>query len=712
MGEREGPRILIVDDDVVVGAGATLSLEKSGYTVDVVTSGEEAVERVAGGDAPNLILMDIDLGAGIDGATAARQILADRDVPIVFMSSHTESEIVRRTEGIASYGFIVKGSPDAVVRAAIGMALRLWRTTKERDAALATRDALFQQVPGAIYQYRYYPDGRSCFPFASPNIELVYEVRPEDVVDDASPVFSRIHPEDYDAVVDSITTSYRDLSVWEHDYRVILPQRGLRWLRGRARPEALPDGSVLWHGFITDITAITEVNARVREQAHRYRGVIEGTNVGTWEWNVGTGETRFNERWAEMVGYTLDELRPTTIETWTQLVHPDDAALSDVALQRHFAGDAPFYECTVRMRHRDGHWIWVLDRGKVLSRTPAGDPEWMFGTHQDVTVATETATRLEMLFEHTPAIVALIDAQSFRVVSVNRMFTTVLGFARDEAVGALLHDLLQIGETVREGVSGELDRGGHVDGVEATLTAKSGESIAVIFSAVRLAGGSGPLTLISGFDIRARRRAEAKLRGLIAEKETLLAELNHRTKNNLAMVSSLISLAGARSTTRVDLDDLATRVRTIATLHEELEGSTSYQSVDLHDYLARTLSFTFDSRGYPIVTTIDVDHDEVPNVEATTIGLIVNELATNAVKYAFSADDRNEFVVRGWQECDERVLTIANSGSPIPAGVTVDSSTGLGMQLVHALAERIGGTVSLSRDPRTEFTIRYPAARS
>jgi diguanylate cyclase (GGDEF)-like protein/PAS domain S-box-containing protein len=117
----------------------------------------------------------------------------------------------------------------------------------------------------------------------------------------------------------------------------------------------------------------------------RLKNILEGTRSGTWEWNVQTGETTFNDRWASIIGYELRELQPTSIETWIKFVHPDDAKLSEELLEKHFSGELPYYECEARMRHKDGHWIWVLDRGKVTKWNPDGKPLEMSGTHQDVT---------------------------------------------------------------------------------------------------------------------------------------------------------------------------------------------------------------------------------------------------------------------------------------------------------------------------------------
>lgn len=113
---------------------------------------------------------------------------------------------------------------------------------------------LSHRVPGVIYQFRLYPDGRSCFPYASERMWDMYEVHPEEALHDASSVIARIHPQDVQAVLDSIETSATNMLPWRHEYRVVLPQQGTRWRFGDAVPERLPDGSVLWHGFITDIT--------------------------------------------------------------------------------------------------------------------------------------------------------------------------------------------------------------------------------------------------------------------------------------------------------------------------------------------------------------------------------------------------------------------------------------------------------------------------
>ncbi len=119
--------------------------------------------------------------------------------------------------------------------------------------------------------------------------------------------------------------------------------------------------------------------------AQRLENVIEGTGAGTWEWNIVTGETMFNERWAEMIGYRLQELAPTSIATWQRLAHPDDLARSELLLQQVFARKKEIYDCEHRMLHRDGRWIWIHDRGKIVQWSEEGKPLRMTGSHTDIT---------------------------------------------------------------------------------------------------------------------------------------------------------------------------------------------------------------------------------------------------------------------------------------------------------------------------------------
>ncbi|MCU1724964.1 diguanylate cyclase [Pseudomonas sp. 5P_5.1_Bac1] len=139
---------------------------------------------------------------------------------------------------------------------------------KRVHEALEARDKLLEnltaQVPGGIYQFRLDPDGSSCFSYASEGLRDIYEVDLMLLRQDATAVFERVHPDDLGRVRDSIRESAEQLTPWREEYRVQLPKAGLRWVRGEATPESLPDGGTLWHGYLTDISDLKRVEEELR----------------------------------------------------------------------------------------------------------------------------------------------------------------------------------------------------------------------------------------------------------------------------------------------------------------------------------------------------------------------------------------------------------------------------------------------------------------
>ncbi|GAB6071367.1 hypothetical protein JCM30760_24640 [Thiomicrorhabdus hydrogeniphila] len=127
-----------------------------------------------------------------------------------------------------------------------------------------------------------------------------------------------------------------------------------------------------------------KMTEKLSSQTVRLNNLIKGTNVGTWEWNIQTGETSFNDRWAEMLGYTCKELAPMTVDTWKSLIHPDDINRVMNELDKHFNQEVEFLDIEFRLRHKDGHWVWVLDKGKVSSWNNEQKPLLISGTHLDI----------------------------------------------------------------------------------------------------------------------------------------------------------------------------------------------------------------------------------------------------------------------------------------------------------------------------------------
>ena len=179
-----------------------------------------------------------------------------------------------------------------------------------------------------------------------------------------------------------------------------------------------------------------EARQALGDERRRLAAIIDGTRAGTWEWNVLTGQAIFNERWAGILGYTLEELKPSDIETWRRLTHPDDLPRAEQLLQRHFSGELDDYDIELRMRHRQGHWVWIHCRGQVVTRDADGRPEWVMGTHTDITRRKQSEGRLgiaAVAFESHEGL--MITDRDGRIEQVNRAFTRITGYAPEEVVG-------------------------------------------------------------------------------------------------------------------------------------------------------------------------------------------------------------------------------------------------------------------------------------
>ncbi len=139
--------------------------------------------------------------------------------------------------------------------------------------------------------------------------------------------------------------------------------------------------------IVANSLALVEPRPITENQHHikRLQNIIEGTNIGTWEWNVQTGETIFSEKWANILGYTLEELQPVSTKTWERFAHPEDHERSNKLLMEHFEGITEFYKIESRFKHKNGNWVWVKDSGKVINWTDDGKPKWMTGSHQEIT---------------------------------------------------------------------------------------------------------------------------------------------------------------------------------------------------------------------------------------------------------------------------------------------------------------------------------------
>ncbi|HNA27895.1 MAG TPA: PAS domain S-box protein, partial [Nitrospira sp.] len=158
-----------------------------------------------------------------------------------------------------------------------------------------------------------------------------------------------------------------------------------------AKNQNLDESSTIDHlkSRIAELERLLAVQEQtVTTQAERMDLVVRGSEAGTWDWHIGTGQVTFNERWATMLGYQLHELEPN-VGTWEQLVHPDDLPAVKERVSAHLRGETPLYSTEHRLKTKSGTWCWVFDSGRVVERDASGNPVRAAGIHLDISARKE-----------------------------------------------------------------------------------------------------------------------------------------------------------------------------------------------------------------------------------------------------------------------------------------------------------------------------------
>jgi PAS domain S-box-containing protein len=281
-----------------------------------------------------------------------------------------------------------------------------------------------------------------------------------------------------------------------------------------------------WVTF-TDIDEHKRAEGELQTREERLDRVIEGSGVGLWDWQVRTGETVFNERWAEIIGYTLAELLPVSIEKWRSLCHPDDLQRSDELLEQHFSGQTRIYQCEARMRHKDGHWVWVLDRGKVSERDPDGRPLRVTGSHLDISEGKRaeeallaSEARFRTAINVSPVPMALNDEQQ-HIKFLNEAFVQAFGYT-EEDIPTLAQWWLnaypdpEYREWVVDAWQAELERarrtGAAFSPMEVTVACKGGTIKTILAGAASLSDAFDRDHIVVLYDITDRKVAEEAVR--------------------------------------------------------------------------------------------------------------------------------------------------------------------------------------------------------
>jgi len=260
----------------------------------------------------------------------------------------------------------------------------------DRTVEVKTQRALEEErqifVAGPTLVMRWHDGPGWPIEYVSPNAESITGYGAGEFASGAVRLVDFVHPDDVRRVSAQLNALQREPGSQRtlDPYRAITKSGDVIWLQTYVSCLQTPGEAGHLVSYSVDITNMVALQAETRRQEQRLRNVIEATAVGTWEWNVATGEVGINERWAAILGYTREELEPVTFDTWQRFAHPDDLEPTLAAIDENLARISQQYLRDCRMRHKDGHWVWVLSRGNITEFDASGAPLKVAGIILDI----------------------------------------------------------------------------------------------------------------------------------------------------------------------------------------------------------------------------------------------------------------------------------------------------------------------------------------
>ncbi|HRN26371.1 MAG: PAS domain S-box protein [Ignavibacteriaceae bacterium] len=435
--------ILLVEDNAIIALAETNLIKKNGYDVIVAHNGEEAIRLTNNNPAIDLILMDIDLGKGIDGTEAAQRILKDRAIPIVFLSNHTEKEVVEKTEKITSYGYVVKTSGETVLIASIKMAFKLFNAYTEKaksELMLIESDKKFHLLERHIDDVIWTMDVNFRFNYLSPSVEKMYGytvdemmklnlqdyLTPESVQKAINVLADEISALLSHKVKKEVTTLY--LEQIKKDGTVFAAETISRFLLDSDKK---PIGMI---GVTRDISGRIKAQTALEETEVKLKSIFQAAPIG-----IGVTQNRvfveLNETICNMVGYSTDEL----IGKSARILYLDDDEYEYVEQEKYKQIEKRGTGTVeTKWKRKDGKIIDVL-----LSSTPFNLKDISVGvtfTALDITQRKEadearrtSDEKYKQIVEGTRAILFNVDLRG-RIFYINETAAVLVGYKREDLI--------------------------------------------------------------------------------------------------------------------------------------------------------------------------------------------------------------------------------------------------------------------------------------
>ncbi len=697
-------KILLMDDDTTTAHSESNTLQEYGYKVVQARNTQQAISVIQEEPDIDLLLIDIDLGSEANGIHTAQEIIAQRSLPVVFLSQHAEKDYNETINEVTGYGYVPKNSGQLFLIESINMAFKLFAAHQATKESEAKYRAAFMTSPDSVNINRIdglYVDINEGF------TKLTGYGRQEVIGKTSSQINIWAIPEDRKKLVTQLEehgTVENLESVFRcKDGSLKVGLMSAKILSLHNQPHIL--------SITRDITKKKETEERLQSSEHKFRAIFDQAADGILIGNNQGIITEANISMTTLTGYTQEELIGNSINI---LFEEDELARTPLRYDLVLVG-------TTVQRERN----IVTKKGKVLPvimNTKKVEDDCLQAIFHDISELREAERSLKESEERFRLAVEgtrdglwdwdLLTNQAYH----SDRFATMLGYQPDELpyTNAAWRDLLHPDdkEVALQRVQDYLN--GKTGVYESTfrLRAKDGSYRWVTGRGKALFNTQGTPVRFVGFntDITDQRRQADKVERLLEEKDYLLQEITHRVKNNLAMISSLINLKQSTLNDDSSLIDLKHQINAIRVVHEKLHSTQEYTTINFRTYYRELLGEIFSSLTTPRVQfELDMEEVALPTKTIIPLGLILNEMATNAIKHGFLPEIPAHFTVRMIknEQKNHYSLSFSNSGTHLEKNILQNSTETVGLRLVEALVDQIRGSMELKTEPETTFIITF-----
>lgn len=805
--------ILLVEDDRVTSLLTSKVIERFGYGVIVASNGDSAIKLALNNDNINLVLMDIDLGLGIDGTETARLILESKDIPIIFLTSHNEKDYVDKVKNITNYGYIIKNSGTYVLESFIRMALSLFETSKKKTAAEREASEQYKKLLIADKELKVV------------NKELTYTI---ESLKQSEELFSKAFMGNSDSIAvtrmsDGMFISVNDgftkisgytkeevigktsleINIWKNpeDRDKIVEELKLKGISRNYEAYYLTKTGEIYGSMSTsiiilhnvqhilsvtkDITEVHKLKVEAQLNLAKIEEINEDLKITSGEL-ISTNEelSAMNEELkttSEEIEIINEELIASNIQIETEISNRNqiedeyqivfngtatpmflvqvidnnifryDKTNSEHQLVTGFSqdqirGKTPqellgkelgdqisqnYSKCWNSQKSISYEEILTFGTGKktwctTLTPICQNNKKYIIGSGTDISnlkyyedTILQSEYKYRFIIDNSYSIIYTLNLDGM-FTFVSPIWTKLLGHPIEDVVGysfkLFVHpdDVKECEKYLKEILESNSNidttieyRCMHVDGSWKWHITRGGSLRDQFGNVIGMIGVANDFTI--------RKQTEQKIQNLLEEKEILIKEIHHRMKNNMSIIRGLLVLQQETLTDPVAINalkDAETRVMSMQILYDKLYNSVSTEYISTKEYFPNLIDQIIQTfPNYSMITVNNNIDDFIISVKIISyVGIIINEILTNSMKYAFISRSKGiiSITISIHQDDQNITLIIQDDGVGIQPLLEINEYQGFGLKLVAMMVDQINGNISIDNQNGTAFTIIFP----